>query len=73
MKNRPLKIAMIGSKGIPALFGGIEKHVEEISTRLASRGHAVTVYGRATFSVGGIHSGVRNAHSQSFCDSIGAK
>ena len=30
-----LKIAMIGSKGIPALFGGIEKHVEEISTRLA--------------------------------------
>jgi glycosyltransferase involved in cell wall biosynthesis len=58
MKNRPLKIAMIGSKGIPALFGGIEKHVEEISTRLASRGHAVTVYGRATFSVGGIHSGV---------------
>ncbi len=58
MDNRSLKIAMIGSKGIPALFGGIEKHVEEISTRLASRGHSVTVYGRAPFSSSGIHGGV---------------
>ena len=58
MNNRPLKIAMIGSKGIPALFGGIEKHVEEISTRLAARGHDVTVYGRAPFSSSGTSGGV---------------
>ena len=49
---------MIGSKGIPALFGGIEKHVEEISIRLSARGHAVTVYGRAPFSSNGIYKGV---------------
>jgi glycosyltransferase involved in cell wall biosynthesis len=58
MKNRQLKIAMIGSKGIPALFGGIEKHVEEISTRLAALGHDVTVYGRSPFSRSGTQDGV---------------
>jgi glycosyltransferase involved in cell wall biosynthesis len=58
MNDHPLKIAMIGSKGIPALFGGIEKHVEEISTRLARLGHEVTVYGRAPFSGGGTYKGV---------------
>ena len=49
---------MIGSKGIPALFGGIEKHVEEISKRLAAIGHDVTVYGRSPFSSSGKHEGV---------------
>ncbi len=37
---------MIGQKGIPATYGGIEKHVDEISRRLAGRGHDVTVYCR---------------------------
>ena len=49
---------MIGSKGIPAHFGGIEKHVEEISTRLAARGHSVSVYGRPPFSSRGTQKGV---------------
>ncbi len=30
-----MKIVMIGQKGIPALFGGIERHVEELSLRMA--------------------------------------
>ena len=59
MDGRTLEIAMIGSKGIPAVFGGIEKHVEEISVRLAARGHKVTVYGRAPFSGRGPWKGVR--------------
>jgi glycosyltransferase involved in cell wall biosynthesis len=59
MNHRPLKIAMVGSKGIPARFGGIEKHVEEISVRLAGRGHAVTVFGRVPFSAAGTFRGVR--------------
>lgn len=46
---RPLKIAMIGQKGIPARYGGIETHVEQISTRLAARGHDVWVYCRNRF------------------------
>lgn len=44
-----MRIAMIGSKGIPASLaqgGGIETHVEELSVRLAERGHEVTVYVR---------------------------
>ena len=44
-----MKIAMIGTKGIPAKWGGIEKYVQEISTRLADRGHEVSVYGSRWF------------------------
>ena len=36
---------MIGLKGIPAKWGGIEKYVEEIGAHLANRGHYVTVFG----------------------------
>lgn len=41
-----MKIAMIGQKGIPATYGGIERHVEELAAGLAERGHDVTVYCR---------------------------
>lgn len=47
-----LRIAMIGQKSIPARFGGIETHVEQLSTRLASRGHDVTVFCRTRFKPG---------------------
>ncbi len=53
-----MKIAMLGSKGIPALFGGIERHVEEISVRLARKGHSVTVFGRKSFSRNGKYHNV---------------
>lgn len=45
-----MRIAMIGQKGIPALWGGVERHVEELSTGLVSRGHNVTVYGRGWYT-----------------------
>lgn len=41
-----MKIAMIGQKGIPAISGGVEKHVEEIAKRLALLGNEVTVFNR---------------------------
>lgn len=41
---------MIGQRGIPATFGGIEHHVEELGSRLADRGHQVTVYTRTSYS-----------------------
>ncbi|MBN2185742.1 MAG: glycosyltransferase family 4 protein [Candidatus Krumholzibacteriota bacterium] len=44
-----MKVAIIGSKGLPALFGGIERHVEEIGRRLALKGHEITVFGRKPF------------------------
>lgn len=37
---------MIGQKGIPAVFGGIERHVEELSAGLSRIGVNVTVYCR---------------------------
>jgi len=40
---------MIGQKGLPATFGGIEHHVEQIGQRLAARGHTVTVYCRSSY------------------------
>ena len=42
-----MRIAIIGSKGIPARSGGIERHVEELAVRLAKRNFDVTVFGRA--------------------------
>ena len=49
MSERPLRIAMIGQRGVPATFGGVERHVEELGSRLAARGHHVTVYGRTNY------------------------
>jgi len=45
-----MRIAFIGQKGIPAIAGGVEKHVEKLSTRLASQGHDVTVYVRSHYT-----------------------
>jgi glycosyltransferase involved in cell wall biosynthesis len=45
-----MKIAMVGQKGLPATYGGIEKHVEELSRRLVERGHEVTVYCRYDYT-----------------------
>ena len=47
---KPLRIALIGQRGVPATFGGIEHHVEEIGSRLAMRGHDVTVYTRTNYT-----------------------
>jgi glycosyltransferase involved in cell wall biosynthesis len=41
---------MVGTKGIPATFGGIERHVEELGARLAARGHRVTVHCRLNYT-----------------------
>lgn len=39
-----MKIAYIGVRGVPATYSGIEVAVEEIGSRIADRGHDVTVY-----------------------------
>jgi glycosyltransferase involved in cell wall biosynthesis len=51
-----MKIAMIGQKGIPATYGGIERHVEEIARRLAARGHQVDVFCRLYYTPPGANS-----------------
>lgn len=46
-----MRVAMIGQKGIPFNedMGGVERHVEELSVRLAELGHEVFVYVRPRF------------------------
>ncbi len=41
-----MKIAIIGSRGIPARYSGVERAVEEVAKRLVRKGHEVTVYCR---------------------------
>jgi glycosyltransferase involved in cell wall biosynthesis len=41
-----MKIAFIGQKGIPATFGGVEYHVDQLSRELSKQGHHVLVYVR---------------------------
>jgi len=49
---RPLRIAMIGQKGIPARYGGVETHVEAVATRLVERGHEVWAFCRSRLRPG---------------------
>jgi glycosyltransferase involved in cell wall biosynthesis len=41
-----MRIAMVGSRGVPALYSGFETAVTEIGRRLVERGHEVIVYCR---------------------------
>jgi glycosyltransferase involved in cell wall biosynthesis len=40
------RFAILGTRGIPARYGGFETFAEELATRLVHRGHRVTVYCR---------------------------
>ena len=45
-----MNIAVIGTRGLPATWGGVERHVEEIGARLVDRGHQVTVFTRPGYA-----------------------
>lgn len=51
--GRPLRIAMLGHKRIPSREGGVEIVVEQLATRMAARGHAVTCFNRGGHHVSG--------------------
>ena len=42
-----MRIALVGTRGVPARYGGFESCVEEVGRRLAARGHTVRVYCRS--------------------------
>jgi glycosyltransferase involved in cell wall biosynthesis len=56
-----MRIGLAGLKGIPATYGGVERAVEEIGARLASRGHDVTVFCRRHYTpkTASVHRGMR--------------
>ncbi|HEX9043731.1 MAG TPA: glycosyltransferase, partial [Candidatus Limnocylindrales bacterium] len=43
-----MRIAILGTRGVPANYGGFETFAEQLGRRLVSAGHEVTVYGRAS-------------------------
>ena len=57
-----MKIALAGTRGVPAAYSGFETAVEELGSRLAARGHEVTVYCRPHMverRQGGAYKGMR--------------
>jgi glycosyltransferase involved in cell wall biosynthesis len=44
-----MRIAMLGSRGVPATLGGVERHVEEVGACLVERGHEVVVFCRSNY------------------------
>ncbi len=63
--NVRLRVAMIGCRGVPARWGGVERHVEELGAELAARGHQVTVFCRSNYAAAEAvrtHRGMRLAH-----------
>lgn len=51
-----MRIAILGTRGIPARYGGFETLAEELSAGLAARGHDVTVYTRTRYAEPGLTS-----------------
>ena len=46
--NRKLRIALLGSRGVPHTYGGAEAFYVELAPRLVQRGHEVIVYNRSS-------------------------
>ncbi|MBF0672766.1 MAG: DUF1972 domain-containing protein [Salinibacterium sp.] len=57
-----LSFAMIGTRGVPAAYGGFETAVEEIGARLVEAGHEVTVYCRNADASLRRHRGMQLVH-----------
>lgn len=57
-----MRIVMLGTRGVPARYGGFETAVEEIGRRMADRGHEVTVYCRGAEGKPPEHLGMRLVH-----------
>ncbi len=49
------RIAVTGLRGVPASWGGVEHHCEEIYSRLAARGHDIDIYARTSYVRKDIH------------------
>jgi hypothetical protein len=45
-----MKIAVIGSKGLPPKQGGIEHYCAELYPRMVARGHSVDLFARSSYT-----------------------
>src|SRR5579863_9209048 len=68
-----VRFAILGTRGIPARYGGFETFAEELSTRLAARGYQVTVYCREPYpepTYGGVTLVYRPTIRRKYFDTI---
>ncbi len=49
-----MRLGILGTRGIPARYGGFETLAEELSARLSARGHDLTVYTRTRYAEPGV-------------------
>ena len=52
-----MKIAILGTRGVPPAYGGFETFAGELSRRLVQRGHEMTVYCRANVVIPSVSEG----------------
>jgi glycosyltransferase involved in cell wall biosynthesis len=61
-----MRIAMVGTRGLPARYGGFETCVEEVGSRLSAAGHDIVVYCRIaeadSFETPTMYRGMRLVH-----------
>lgn len=63
VNTSPRRLAILGTRGIPARYGGFETFAEELSVRLVEKGLDVTVYCESTEAARPtVHRGVRLVH-----------
>lgn len=71
-----MRIAILGTRGVPASYGGFETFAEQLSTRLVARGHQVTVYCRSHYvsprqlEYHGVHLKVLSTIRHKYLDTI---
>jgi glycosyltransferase involved in cell wall biosynthesis len=63
--RKPLRVACIGSRGLPSNYSGLERACEGLYSALAQRGHEITVYCRPECAWYSSHSyrGIRLRHA----------
>jgi glycosyltransferase involved in cell wall biosynthesis len=49
-RTDPMKIAVIGAKGLPPKQGGIEHYCAEVYPRMAAQGHCVDLFARSSYT-----------------------
>lgn len=66
--DQPMRIAVIGTRGVPSAYSGLETVTERLYAILADRGHQVTVYCRSGTVLGedGAYRGIRQVRIPAF-------
>jgi glycosyltransferase involved in cell wall biosynthesis len=57
-----MRLAILGTRGIPARYGGFETFAEQLAVRLVARGHGVTVFCEQVEGAGNSYKGVELRH-----------